>query len=112
VSITRSPDTTREGPGTGPGAGPGPGGPPGGLPLAGLHVRLTVGAQLLAITALGGLRVRDVLPEPGSAAAIPAWRTVRSFLDGGTPSDGTVAGSTVGWTARPAGGETAGALMP
>jgi Zn-dependent protease len=40
--------------------------------------------EVLAITALAGLRVRDVLPEPGPAAAIPGWQTVRSFLDGGT----------------------------
>src|SRR5215472_13184823 len=45
--------------------------------------------EVLAVTALAGLRVRDVLPEPGAAAAIPGWQTVRSFLDG------TVAGSTV-----------------
>ena len=56
--------------------------------------------EVLAVTALADLRVRDVLPEPGAAAAIPGWQTVRSFLDDGTPADstptdGTVAGSTV-----------------
>ena len=56
--------------------------------------------EVLAVTALADLRVRDVLPEPGAAAAIPGWQTVRSFLDdgtpaGSTPTDGTVAGSTV-----------------
>jgi Zn-dependent protease len=45
--------------------------------------------EVLAITALAGLRVRDVLPEPGPAGAIPGWQTVRSFLDGGTPADST-----------------------
>jgi Zn-dependent protease len=50
--------------------------------------------EVLAVTSLAGLRVRDVLPEPGPAAAIPGWQTVRSFLDGGTVAGGTVAGST------------------
>jgi Zn-dependent protease len=47
--------------------------------------------EVLAITALAGLRVRDVLPGPGSAAAIPGWQTVQSFVDGGPPADGTAA---------------------
>jgi Zn-dependent protease len=47
--------------------------------------------EVLAITALAGLRVRDVLPEPGPAAAVPGWQTVQSFLDAGAPADGTAA---------------------
>ena len=51
MSITRSPDSTR----SGPGAGSGPGRPRGGLRLAGFTVRLTLGAQLLAmLTVLAG----------------------------------------------------------
>jgi Zn-dependent protease len=50
--------------------------------------------EVLAITAMAGLRVRDVLPEPGPAAAIPGWQTVRSFLDGGAPTGGTPADGT------------------
>ena len=46
-------------------------------------------------TALAGLRVRDVLPGSGSAAAIPGWQTVQSFIDG-TPADGPVASGTPG----------------
>lgn len=39
--------------------------------------------EVLAVTTLADLRVRDVLPWPGSPqAAIPGWQTVRSFLDG------------------------------
>src|ERR1700750_602786 len=45
VSITRSPDTSR----SGPGAGSGRGRPRGGLRLAGIAVRLTLGAQLFAM---------------------------------------------------------------
>ena len=66
MSITRSPDTTRDGPGTGPGpgTGSGPGGPRGGLRLAGLPVRLTLGAQLLAmLTVLAcALTLPDLAP--------------------------------------------------
>jgi Zn-dependent protease len=68
------------------------------LALIGLAMLASSRAQareVLAVTALAGLRVRDVLPEPGAAAAIPGWQTVRSFLDGGTPAGSTVAGSTV-----------------
>jgi Zn-dependent protease len=66
VSITRSPDTTRGGPGTGPGAGSGPGGPRGGLRLAGLPVRLTPGAQLLAMLTV--LASALILPD-----LVPGW---------------------------------------
>jgi Zn-dependent protease len=55
--------------------------------------------EVLAITALAGLRVRDVLPEPGAAAAIPGWQTVRSFLDRGTPADGTAPSGSPGLAA-------------
>ena len=54
------------------------------LGLIGLAMLASSRAQareVLAITALAGLRVRDVVPGPGSAAAIPGWQTVRSFLD-------------------------------
>src|SRR2546430_15788825 len=67
VSITRSPDSTR----SGPGAGSGPGRPRGGLRLAGFAVRLTLGARLLAIlTVLAGALV---LPDvaPGLPAGAP-----------------------------------------
>ncbi len=55
--------------------------------------------EVLAVTALAGLRVRDVLPEPGSAPAIPGWQTVQSFLDGGTASGGMAASGTAGLAA-------------
>jgi Zn-dependent protease len=64
VSITRSPDSTR----SGPGAAPGPGRPRGGLRLAGFQVRLTLGAQLLAmLTVLAGA---FILPD--LAPGLPA----------------------------------------
>src|SRR5499427_8679216 len=64
VSITRSPDSTR----SGPGAAPGPGRPRGGLRLAGFQVRLTLGAQLLVmLTVLAGA---FVLPD--LAPGLPA----------------------------------------
>ena len=75
------------------------------LGLIGLAMLASSRAQareVLAITALAGLRVRDIVPEPGSAAAIPGWQTVRSFLDGGVQADNTVADNTV------AGGTVAG----
>ncbi|HYB85369.1 MAG TPA: hypothetical protein VEC76_00840, partial [Streptosporangiaceae bacterium] len=62
MSITRSPDTGR----TGPGTGPGPGRPRGGFHLAGLTVRLTGGAQLLAM--LGVLVCALILPD-----LAPGW---------------------------------------
>ena len=68
------------------------------LGLIGLAMLASSRAQareVLAITALAGLRVRDIVPESGSAAAIPGWQTVRSFLDGGVQAGSTVAGSTV-----------------
>jgi Zn-dependent protease len=64
VSITRSPDSTR----SGPGAAPGPGRPRGGFRLAGFQVRLTLGAQLLAmLTVLAGA---FILPD--LAPGLPA----------------------------------------
>ena len=64
MSITRSPDSTR----SGPGAAPGPGGPRGGLRLAGFQVRLTLGAHLLAmLTVLAGA---FILPD--LAPGLPA----------------------------------------
>jgi Zn-dependent protease len=53
--------------------------------------------EVLAITAMADLRVRDALPQSGSLAAIPAWQTVQSFLDGGP------AGSGAGTAGSPAG---------
>jgi Zn-dependent protease len=60
VSITRSPDTSR----SGPGAGSGPGRPRGGFRLAGFAVRLTLGAQLFAMLTvlIGALILPDVAP--------------------------------------------------
>jgi len=69
VSTTRSPDTARGGPGTGHGAGSGPGGPRGGLSLAGLRVRLTPGAQLLAMLTV--LASALILPD-----LAPGWPVV------------------------------------
>src|SRR5262249_19601789 len=60
VSITRSPDSTRSG------AGSGPGWPRGGFRLAGFAVRLTFGAQVLAmLTVLAG-----ALGLPGGAPGL------------------------------------------
>jgi Zn-dependent protease len=43
--------------------------------------------KLLTEAALSGLRVRDIVPRQGPAAAVPqAWQTVQAFLDG--ESDG------------------------
>jgi Zn-dependent protease len=58
VSMTRSPDSTRSG------AGSGPGRPRGGFRLAGFAVRLTLGAQLLAMLTVlaGALVLPDVAP--------------------------------------------------
>jgi Zn-dependent protease len=63
--------------------------------------------EVLAVTALAGLRVRDVLPEPGAAPAIPGWQTVQSFLDGGTAAGGTAASGTA--ASGPAGLAASGA---
>ncbi|HEY1346416.1 MAG TPA: site-2 protease family protein [Streptosporangiaceae bacterium] len=64
MSITRSPGSTRNG----PGPAPGPGRPRGGFRLAGFQVRLTLGAQLLAmLTVLAGA---FVLPD--LAPGLPA----------------------------------------
>jgi Zn-dependent protease len=55
--------------------------------LAGLIGLMMAGAsraqvrQVLAITALAGLRVRDVLRRGDPAAPAPAWQTVQAFLD-------------------------------
>jgi Zn-dependent protease len=62
--------------------------------LAMLGASRTQAREVLAITALAGLRVRDVLPGPGSVTAIPGWQTVRSFLDGGGPADSPAASGT------------------
>ena len=55
--------------------------------------------EVLAVTALAGLRVRDVLPEPGPVPAIPGWQTVQLFLDGGTTPGGAAASGTTGLAA-------------
>jgi Zn-dependent protease len=57
--------------------------------------------EVLAVSALAGLRVRDVLSEPGAAPAIPGWQTVQSFLDGGTAAGGTAGLAASGATAFP-----------
>jgi Zn-dependent protease len=59
--------------------------------LIGLAMVATSRAQareVLAITALAGLRVRDVLPRSVRPAALPGWQTVQSFLGGGTAAEG------------------------
>ena len=59
-----------------------------GIP-AGLVGLLMVGAsraqarQVLAITAMADLRVRDALPEGGPGISVPGWQTVQAFLDSG-----------------------------
>ena len=74
MSITRSPDSTRNG----PGAGPGPGRPCGGLRLAGFAVRLTIGAQLLAMLTVlaGALVLPDVAPGLPAVAYLAATATL------------------------------------
>jgi Zn-dependent protease len=74
VSITRSPDSTR----SGPGAGSGPGRPRGGLRLAGFAVRLTLGAQLLAMLTVlvGALVLPDVAPGLPAVAYLAATATL------------------------------------
>ena len=68
MTITRSPGGTRSG------AGPGPGRPRGGLRLAGFAVRLTFGAQLLAMLTVlaGALVLPDVAPGLPAAAYLGA----------------------------------------
>ena len=70
MSITRSPDSTR----SGPGAGSGPGRPRGGFRLAGFAVRLTLGAQLLAMLTVlaGALVLPDVAPGLPAVAYLTA----------------------------------------
>ena len=83
------------------------------LGLIGLAMLGASGAQareVLAVTALAGLRVRDVLPEPSSAPAIPGWQTVQSFLDGGTASGGMAASGTTAFPLRDFEGHAAGLL--
>ena len=74
VSITRSPDSTRGG----PGAGSGPGRPRGGLRLVGFAVRLTLGAQLLAMLTVlaGALVLPDVAPGLPAVAYLAATATL------------------------------------
>jgi Zn-dependent protease len=70
--------------------------------------------QVLAITALAGLRVRDVLPRPGTATAIPGWQTVQSFLDGGMAAGDAAGGlgpsGAAAFPLRDFGGQAAGLL--
>ena len=70
MSITRSPDTARGGPGT----GSGPGRSRGGLRLAGFRVRLTIGAQLLAMLTVlaSALILPDFAPRLPTAAYLAA----------------------------------------
>jgi Zn-dependent protease len=70
VSITRSPDGTR----SGPAAGPGPGRARSGFRLAGFAVRLTLGAQLLAMLTVlaGALVLPDVAPGLPAVAYLAA----------------------------------------
>lgn len=43
--------------------------------------------EVLTVTALSGMRVRDILPGD-APAVVPGWQSVQSFLDGGL-TDGT-----------------------
>ena len=74
MSIIRSPDSTRGG----PGAGSGPGRPRGGLRLVGFAVRLTLGAQLLAMLTVlaGALVLPDVAPGLPAVAYLAATATL------------------------------------
>ena len=68
---------------------------PGLLGLAMISSSRAQARQVLAITALAGLCVRDILPRSGSAAvAIPGWQTVQSFLDGGAATGNVAPGAT------------------
>jgi len=72
VSITRSPDSTRSG------AGSGPGWPRGGFRLAGFAVRLTFGAQVLAmLTVLAGALV---LPDVAPGLPVVAYLAATAVL--------------------------------
>src|SRR5215472_4002487 len=74
VSITRSPDSTRSGPGTGPGRGR----RRAGVRLAGFAVRLTLGAQLLAmLTVLAGALV---LPDVAPGLRVVAYLAATAVL--------------------------------
>ena len=77
MSITRSPDT-RDGPGSGPGTGAGPGTPRGGLRLAGFPVRLTPGAQLLAMLTVlaSALLLPDLAPGWSAVGYLAATATL------------------------------------
>ena len=70
MSITRSPDSTR----SGPGASPGRGGPRGVFRLAGFAVRLTLGAQLLAMLMVlaSALILPDIAPGRPAVAYLAA----------------------------------------
>jgi Zn-dependent protease len=66
---------------------------PGLIGLAMVSASRAQAREVLAITALAGLCVRDVLPPSGSAAvAIPGWQTVQSFLDGGASAGNAAPG--------------------
>jgi Zn-dependent protease len=75
----------------------------GGIPLGliGLMMASASRAQareVLAITALAGLRVQDLLDQDRPVTTAPSWQTVQAFLDGefaGTP-EGTGRGLTHG----------------
>jgi len=68
---------------------------PGLLGLAMITSSRAQAREVLAITALAGLCVRDILPRSGSAAvAIPGWQTVQSFLDGGAATGNVQPGGT------------------
>ena len=72
MSITRSPDSTRSG------AGSGPGRPRGGFRLAGFAVRLTLGAQVLAmLTVLAGALV---LPDVAPGLRVVAYLAATAVL--------------------------------
>ena len=72
MSITRSPDSTRSG------AGSGPGRPRGGFRLAGFAVRLTLGAQVLAmLTVLAGALV---LPDVAPGLPVVAYLAATAVL--------------------------------
>ncbi|HUZ35164.1 MAG TPA: site-2 protease family protein [Streptosporangiaceae bacterium] len=74
MTITRPPDTSGSGTGTGSGAGTGQHHTGGGLRIAGLPVRLTFGAHLLAMLAVlaGALVLPDAAPGWPAAAYLGA----------------------------------------
>ena len=62
--------------------------------------------EVLAVTAMAGLRVREGVARPASpAVALPGWQTVQSFLTGGPAGPG--GGRSMGFSGMPVYGTVA-----